>query len=79
MKKPIISLFTLLLICSCSFIEDNQTDSETNSQKKKVHKSGTECLCPDIDDPVCTKEGITLKNECVAKCQGLSFSYGSCF
>ena len=40
---------------------------------------GEDCGCPDDYKPVCSEEGITYDNSCIAKCEGATIAFnGPC-
>lgn len=43
------------------------------------HLIKSKCYCPTISDPVCSCNGVTYSNECLAKCAGvLTYTKGPC-
>lgn len=41
-------------------------------------KTNTDCVCPEYYHPVCSYDGITYANECMANCAGVDYYDGTC-
>ena len=71
MKKTI---FALILISSCT----TNTPSTTKSKKKIKPETINSCVCMEIYQPVCGKDGNTYANSCEADCQKIKYHKGAC-
>lgn len=41
-------------------------------------KTNQDCICPNLFEPVCGANNKTYENECLAKCDDISFISGEC-
>ncbi|WP_127716212.1 Kazal-type serine protease inhibitor domain-containing protein [Halobacteriovorax sp. HLS] len=68
-------LLTLLLFSACS--TELSPKTKTNS-KKNAQESIDSCVCMEIYQPVCGRDGNTYSNSCVAQCKKVKFTQGEC-
>lgn len=81
MKWAIFILTIFLYSCSTSHNPEIYSHDKSNKNNKysKEKRKNTDCICMKIYAPVCSKEGITYSNSCMARCEGVkSFTEGSC-
>jgi len=74
---------TLVLIClysllGCSSLLSNKKQSRSYLKKHHKEKEENYCICMEIYAPVCGRNHKTYANECLAKCEKISFTEGEC-
>jgi hypothetical protein len=69
MLKEKLSILLLILVTSCA---------QTSAPEKERLEAEDTCLCMEIYEPVCGKDGQTYANACEATCKKISFTPGEC-
>ncbi|OUR95289.1 hypothetical protein A9Q84_15730 [Halobacteriovorax marinus] len=77
MKYLLILLPLSFYSCSTDVVKAPSKNSKVMS-KKNSKKEIKSCICMEIYQPVCARDGTTYANACEASCQGLSFKNGEC-